>query len=46
MAARAGFELGAQAAWLGASEMGAGLYRRIGFRDLGLTIVEFESPTA
>jgi ribosomal protein S18 acetylase RimI-like enzyme len=44
MAARAGFELGAAAAWLGASEMGAGLYRRIGFQDLGSTIVEFESP--
>jgi ribosomal protein S18 acetylase RimI-like enzyme len=27
MAARAGFELGAEAAWLGASEMGAGLCR-------------------
>jgi ribosomal protein S18 acetylase RimI-like enzyme len=44
MAARAGFELGARAAWLGASEMGAGLYRRIGFSDLGTTIVEYESP--
>jgi ribosomal protein S18 acetylase RimI-like enzyme len=44
MAARAGFELGARAAWLGASEMGAGLYRRIGFSDLGATIVEYESP--
>jgi len=44
MAARAGFEMGAEAAWLGASEMGADLYRRIGFRDLGSTIVEFESP--
>jgi ribosomal protein S18 acetylase RimI-like enzyme len=44
MAARAGFELGAGAAWLGASEMGAGLYRRIGFQDLGSTIVELESP--
>jgi ribosomal protein S18 acetylase RimI-like enzyme len=43
-AARAGFELGARAAWLGASEMGAGLYRRIGFSDLGTTIVEYESP--
>jgi ribosomal protein S18 acetylase RimI-like enzyme len=43
-AARAGFELGAAAAWLGASEMGAGLYRRIGFQDLGSTIVELESP--
>jgi ribosomal protein S18 acetylase RimI-like enzyme len=46
MAARAGFELGAEAAWLGASEMGAGLYRRIGFRDLGGTIIELESPTS
>ena len=44
MAARAGFELGAHAAWLGASEMGAGLYRRIGFQDLGAPIVELESP--
>jgi ribosomal protein S18 acetylase RimI-like enzyme len=43
-AARAGFELGARAAWLGASEMGADLYRRIGFADLGTTIVEYESP--
>ena len=42
-AARAGFELGARAAWLGASEMGADLYRRIGFTDLGTTIVEYES---
>ncbi len=44
MATRAGFGLGARAAWLGASEMGAGLYRRIGFSDLGTTIVEYESP--
>ena len=44
IAARAGFELGAHAAWLGASEMGAGLYRRIGFHDLGTTLVELESP--
>jgi ribosomal protein S18 acetylase RimI-like enzyme len=43
-AARAGFELGARAAWLGASEMGADLYQRIGFSDLGTTIVEYESP--
>jgi ribosomal protein S18 acetylase RimI-like enzyme len=43
-AARAGFELGAAAAWLGASEMGAGLYRRIGFQDLGISVVELESP--
>jgi ribosomal protein S18 acetylase RimI-like enzyme len=43
-AARAGFDLGARAAWLGASEMGADLYRRIGFADLGTTIVEYESP--
>lgn len=43
-AARAGFELGARAAWLGASDMGADLYRRIGFSDLGTTIVEYESP--
>jgi ribosomal protein S18 acetylase RimI-like enzyme len=45
LAARTGFELGAAAAWLGASEMGAGLYRRIGFLDLGSTLVELESPT-
>jgi len=45
-AAGAGFELGARAAWLGASEMGADLYRRIGFSDLGTTIVEYESPEA
>ena len=44
LAARTGFEMGAGAAWLGASEMGAGLYRRIGFEDLGSTIVELESP--
>ena len=43
-AARTGFEMGAAAAWLGASEMGAGLYRRIGFEDLGSSIVELESP--
>jgi hypothetical protein len=46
MAARAGFEMGADAAWLGASEMGAGLYRRIGFQDLGATVVELESPSS
>jgi ribosomal protein S18 acetylase RimI-like enzyme len=45
MAARTGFEMGADAAWLGASEMGAALYRRIGFEDLGATIAELESPT-
>jgi ribosomal protein S18 acetylase RimI-like enzyme len=44
LAARAGFSLGASAAWLGASEMGAELYRRIGFSDLGTSIVEYESP--
>lgn len=44
MAARAGFALGARAAWLGASEIGADLYRRIGFSDLGTSIVEYESP--
>jgi len=44
IAARTGFEMGAVAAWLGASEMGAGLYRRIGFEDLGATVVELESP--
>jgi ribosomal protein S18 acetylase RimI-like enzyme len=44
VAARSGFELGARAAWLGASEMGAGLYRRIGFQALGSTLVELESP--
>ena len=45
IAARAGFEMGAAAAWLGASEMGAGVYRRIGFEPLGATLVELESPT-
>jgi ribosomal protein S18 acetylase RimI-like enzyme len=44
VAARAGFALGARAAWLGASEMGAELYRRIGFSELGTSIVEYESP--
>jgi ribosomal protein S18 acetylase RimI-like enzyme len=44
MAARAGFALGARAAWLGASEMGIDLYRSIGFSDLGTSIVEYESP--
>src|SRR4051812_4539403 len=44
MATRAGFDMGAGAAWLGSSEMGAGLYRRIGFEDLGSTLVELESP--
>src|SRR4051812_43667971 len=44
VAARTGFEMGAAAAWLGASEIGAGLYRRIGFEDLGSTLVELESP--
>src|SRR4029077_20158534 len=40
-AARSGFALGSRAAWLGASEMGADLYRRIGFSDLGTSIVEY-----
>jgi ribosomal protein S18 acetylase RimI-like enzyme len=44
LATRTGFEMGAQAAWLGASEMGAGLYRRIGFEELGASLVELESP--
>ena len=44
VAARAGFQRGARVAWLGASEMGADRYRRIGFSDLGSTIVEYESP--
>ncbi len=43
-ATRAGFALGAQAAWLGASAMGADLYRRIGFEDVGTAMVEYESP--
>jgi ribosomal protein S18 acetylase RimI-like enzyme len=43
-ATRAGFALGAKAAWLGASAMGADLYRRIGFEDLGTAMVEYESP--
>jgi ribosomal protein S18 acetylase RimI-like enzyme len=34
----------AGAAWLGASEIGAALYRRIGFEDLGTAMVEYESP--
>lgn len=42
-AARAGFALGAKAAWLGASAMGADLYRRIGFEDVGTAMVEYES---
>jgi ribosomal protein S18 acetylase RimI-like enzyme len=46
MAARTGFEMGAKTAWLGASEMGARLYRRIGFEDLGSTLVELQSPDA
>ena len=46
IAACSGFDMGARAAWLGASEMGASLYRRIGFADLGTTIVEYESPPA
>ena len=45
LAARTGFEMGADAAWLGASEMGATLYRRIGFEPLGSTLVELESPS-
>jgi ribosomal protein S18 acetylase RimI-like enzyme len=45
MAARTGFEMGADAAWLGASQMGASLYERIGFQALGSTVVELESPT-
>ena len=44
LAARRGFEMGADVAWLGASEMGAQLYRRIGFEPLGSTLVELESP--
>ncbi len=44
-AARAGFRMGADAAWLGASEMGATLYRRIGFEELGSALVELESPS-
>lgn len=45
IAARTGFAMGAATAWLGASEMGAALYRRIGFEDLGTTLVELASPT-
>jgi ribosomal protein S18 acetylase RimI-like enzyme len=44
IATRAGYGLGAKAAWLGASAMGADLYRRIGFEDLGTSVVEYESP--
>ena len=43
MAARTGFEWRGRRR-LGASEIGAGLYRRIGFEDLGSTLVELESP--
>jgi ribosomal protein S18 acetylase RimI-like enzyme len=46
IATRRGCEMGADAARLGASEMSAGLYRRIGFEDVGSTIVELESPTS
>ena len=44
MAASAGFAFGVRAVWLGASEMGVELYRRIGFSDLGTGTVEYESP--
>jgi hypothetical protein len=37
--------MGADAAWLGASQMGASLYQRIGFEALGSTVMELESPT-
>jgi len=43
-ATNAGFDLGARAAWLGSSEMGAGLYRRIGFEEFGARYQEYESP--
>jgi ribosomal protein S18 acetylase RimI-like enzyme len=46
IAARTGFEMGAEAAWLGASEMAASLYQRIGFEELGSTLVELEAPTS
>jgi GNAT superfamily N-acetyltransferase len=45
VAARSGLEMGAGAAWLGASELGAGLYRRVGFEPVGSTLVELESPS-
>jgi hypothetical protein len=37
--------MGADIAWLGASAIGARLYRRIGFEPLGSTLVELESPS-
>jgi ribosomal protein S18 acetylase RimI-like enzyme len=43
-ATRAGFDMGGRAAWLGASRMGASLYRSIGFRDLDVLYGEYESP--
>ena len=47
LAVRAGFDAAAPRAWLGASEMGADLYRRIGFSDLGTTSrVESDPPSA
>jgi ribosomal protein S18 acetylase RimI-like enzyme len=42
-AANAGFDRGARAAWLGSSEMGSGLYRRIGFSETGWRYQEYES---
>jgi ribosomal protein S18 acetylase RimI-like enzyme len=45
LAARSGFEMGAHVAWLGASEAGANLYCRIGFKPLGSMLVELESPS-
>src|SRR3954469_24652978 len=42
LAARAGLEMAADVAWVGASEMGAAPYRRIGFEDLGVTLVELD----
>src|SRR5262249_34061533 len=43
MAARAGFALGASAAWTGASPMGESIARRIGFVPVG-TYREYEPP--
>jgi hypothetical protein len=41
--------MGEMVRWSGGlvhEEMGADLYRRIGFSDLGTTIIEYESPEA
>jgi ribosomal protein S18 acetylase RimI-like enzyme len=45
-ATNAGFDRGARAVWLGSSEMGAGLYRRIGFAEFGPRYQEYEAALA